>query len=60
MARTATRSKGTAATVRRQRAIQKGIDAKDARKPAKKQAAAEKKPPVQAGVRRQPQNPLPL
>jgi NAD(P)-dependent dehydrogenase (short-subunit alcohol dehydrogenase family) len=50
---------GAAATVRRQRAIQKGIDAKDARKPAKKAAAAEKKPPVQAGVRRQPQNPLP-
>ena len=41
-----------AATARRQRAIQKPIDARDARKPAA--AREDKKKPVQAGARRQP------
>ena len=40
------------ATARRQRAIQKPIDARDARKPASKKD--EDKKPVQAGARRQP------
>jgi NAD(P)-dependent dehydrogenase (short-subunit alcohol dehydrogenase family) len=47
-------STGAAATVRRQRAIQKGIEAKDAAKP-KKNASAQKKPPVQAGPRKEPE-----
>ena len=55
----AKKRRGAAATVRRQRAIQDGIDAKDARKPKQAKPAPEKKPPVQAGTRRQPQNPLP-
>jgi NAD(P)-dependent dehydrogenase (short-subunit alcohol dehydrogenase family) len=45
---------GTAATVRRQRAIQAGIEAKDAAQPKKKAQSGEKKPPVQAGVRDEP------
>jgi NAD(P)-dependent dehydrogenase (short-subunit alcohol dehydrogenase family) len=55
----ATKKSAVAATVRRQRAIQKGIEARDTRKPAKKKSAAPKKPPVQAGPRAQPENPLP-
>jgi NAD(P)-dependent dehydrogenase (short-subunit alcohol dehydrogenase family) len=55
----ATKKAAVAATVKRQRAIQKGIDAKDARKAGKPRPAPEKKPPVQAGPRREPQNPLP-
>jgi NAD(P)-dependent dehydrogenase (short-subunit alcohol dehydrogenase family) len=57
MARTTSPAKksGAAATVRRQREIQQGIDAKDARKPKKSAKAADKKPPVQAGVRKEPE-----
>ena len=50
---------GAAATVKRQRAIQAGIEARDAKKAAKKAPAKEKKKPVQAGPRAQPVNPLP-
>jgi NAD(P)-dependent dehydrogenase (short-subunit alcohol dehydrogenase family) len=48
-------TKAAAATVRRQRRIQEGIDAKDAKRPAKKAGTEAKKPPVQAGVRKQPE-----
>ena len=48
-------SSGAARTVRTQRAIQARVDAK----PAKKAAAGEKKPAVQAGSRREPVPPLP-
>jgi NAD(P)-dependent dehydrogenase (short-subunit alcohol dehydrogenase family) len=50
---------GAAATVKRQRAIQAGIEAKDAKKAAKKASSPEKKKPVQAGPRAEPVNPLP-
>lgn len=46
---------GTKTTVARQRAIQRKTDARDARKPD----APPKKKAVQAGARRQPENPLP-
>ncbi|HEY5782375.1 MAG TPA: SDR family NAD(P)-dependent oxidoreductase, partial [Lysobacter sp.] len=52
-----------AASVRRpvsdQRAIQSRIDHKDAKKPPVKKCAEEKKKPVQAGARNQPEPPLP-
>jgi len=49
------KSSGAAATVKRQRAIQAGIEAKD----AKKASSPRKKKPVQAGPRKEPENPLP-
>ena len=50
----------TAGTVARQREIQQQVDERERGKPkAKKKSAAEKKKPVQAGARRQPQNPMP-
>ncbi len=51
----ASSSAKAATTARRQRAIQQDIDAKA--KPAK--ASKTKKKPVQAGARRQPENPMP-
>ena len=48
--------KAGAATAERQRAVQKQADAKAKKQPAKKPA---KKKPVQAGARRQPENPMP-
>jgi NAD(P)-dependent dehydrogenase (short-subunit alcohol dehydrogenase family) len=48
----------TAATVATQRKIQKQVDARDKGKPKKAKAPEEKKP-VQAGERKQPQNPMP-
>jgi NAD(P)-dependent dehydrogenase (short-subunit alcohol dehydrogenase family) len=47
----------TSAAVAKQRAIQRGIDAKPATKPVKKETA--KKNPVQAGTRKQPEPPMP-
>lgn len=47
----------TTATVARQRKIQKQVDTRDKAKP--KADKPEEKKPVQAGERRQPQNPLP-
>ena len=41
----------------RQRALQRQADAKEKKQPAKKKAAEKK--PVQAGTRRQPENPMP-
>jgi NAD(P)-dependent dehydrogenase (short-subunit alcohol dehydrogenase family) len=46
---------GAAATVKRQRAIQDVIEAKDEKRPKKKAGTEAKKPPVQAGVREQPE-----
>ncbi|HEY5971957.1 MAG TPA: SDR family oxidoreductase [Pseudoxanthomonas sp.] len=48
-------SSATRKVVKKQQAIQRTVDAKDKPKSAK----SEEKKPVQAGVRRQPQNPLP-
>jgi NAD(P)-dependent dehydrogenase (short-subunit alcohol dehydrogenase family) len=60
MARKTTKTPaGATATVRRQRAIQAGIDAKDAKAPKKKAGTEAKKPPVQAGHHDQPEPPLP-
>jgi len=51
---------GVEATVRRQQRLQKSVDEKDARSPAKsKRKNDSSKQPVQAGQRSQPQNPLP-
>ncbi|HEY5850009.1 MAG TPA: SDR family oxidoreductase [Lysobacter sp.] len=52
------KSKATA-TAARQKKIQQQVDARDKAKPKKKAPAEEQKKPVQAGARRQPQNPLP-
>ena len=52
------KSTAIAKTVATQRSIQKAVDARDRRKPAKA-ASRSKKPPVQAGPRKQPQNPMP-
>ncbi|HEY5802928.1 MAG TPA: SDR family oxidoreductase [Lysobacter sp.] len=52
------KSKATA-TAARQKKIQQQVDARDKVRPKKKAAAEEAKKPVQAGARRQPQNPLP-
>src|SRR5690606_14958689 len=46
-----------AGAAQRQRAVQKKADAKEKKKPAGK--PAKKKKPVQAGTRRQPENPMP-
>lgn len=51
----AARPDAAAATAQRQRALQAEVDRQDKAKPAKKPA----KQPVQAGTRRQPENPLP-
>jgi NAD(P)-dependent dehydrogenase (short-subunit alcohol dehydrogenase family) len=53
------KTSGAAATVKRQRAIQAGIEAKAAKKAAKKAPAKGENKPVQAGPRAQPVNPLP-
>jgi len=54
------RNTGADETARRQQRLQKSVDAKDARSPAKgKQKNDSSKQPVQAGQRPQPQNPLP-
>jgi len=50
--------KAAATAVRRQRTLQKQADAK-AGKQASRGAAKKKKKPVQAGIRRQPANPMP-
>jgi NAD(P)-dependent dehydrogenase (short-subunit alcohol dehydrogenase family) len=57
--KTAKSTDGAKATVRRQREIQAGIDAKDAKAPKKTAGTEAKKPPVQAGDRPEPQPPLP-
>lgn len=46
-------------TVQRQRAIQKGVDARDQRKAGEGKKEAKKKQPAQAGTVRQPENPMP-
>ena len=48
-----------AATRDRQRRLQDEVDAADKAKPKPKSAKAKKKPAVQAGTRKQPENPLP-
>jgi NAD(P)-dependent dehydrogenase (short-subunit alcohol dehydrogenase family) len=45
-------------TVATQRVIQRKVDAKDAKKPPKKQAGSEKKKPAQAGRHREPVPPM--
>lgn len=55
--KTATTKKAAKAAAGRQRAIQRGVDALDRGK--KPKAAEKKKQPVQAGARKQPQNPMP-
>ena len=52
-------AKSVQRTVSDQRAIQSRIDRKDAKKPPAKKSAEEKKEPVQAGVRTQPEPPQP-
>jgi NAD(P)-dependent dehydrogenase (short-subunit alcohol dehydrogenase family) len=58
MATTAKGKPRIADAARRQRAMQEKADAKAKKKPAKK-AAKKTKKPVQAGTRRQPENPMP-
>jgi NAD(P)-dependent dehydrogenase (short-subunit alcohol dehydrogenase family) len=52
-------SSRAAATATRQRRLQREAEAKEARHPAKPKPKPERKPPVQAGARKQPGNPMP-
>jgi NAD(P)-dependent dehydrogenase (short-subunit alcohol dehydrogenase family) len=54
----ATAKKAPAQTVKKQRSLQRKVDAKDARS-GKPKASKENDTPVQAGKRRQPPNPMP-